>query len=193
MKRLTVACSALSLLLMFGAGTATADTFNLDFQGNAGFGLLPGNEVPPASSSAFGGETGGGITYDDVTNMLSIEFNFTGLTGGGLINAGDGGIHIHNAGSTDPFNNNGGIVFNLNSGFANVAENATSGSIDLDITLSEVQEGELLNGQYYVNIHSGAFNGGELRGNLVVSTIPEPTSATLLALGLVGLAIRRKR
>ena len=143
--------------------------------------------------SAIGGETGGGITYDDVTNMLSIEFNFTGLTGGGLIDAGDGGIHIHNAGATDPFNNNGGIVFNLNSGFANVAENATAGSIDLDITLTEVEEGELLNGQYYVNIHSGAFNGGELRGNLVVSTIPEPTSATLLALGLVGLAIRRKR
>ena len=96
-------------------------------------------------------------------------------------------------GPTNPFDNNGGIVFNLNSGFANVAENATAGSVDLDISLSEVQEGELLNGQYYVNIHSGAFNGGELRGNLVVSTIPEPASVTLLALGMVGLAIRRKR
>ena len=193
MKRLISASAALALLFMIGTGQTHADTFNLDFQGNGGFGLLPGNEVPPASSSAIGGESGAGLIYDDVTNMLSIEFSFSGLTGSGLFNAGNGGIHIHNAGSTDPFNNNGGIVFNLNPGFANVAEGATSGTIDLDITLSEAQEAELLNGQYYVNIHSGAFNGGELRGNLVQSSIPEPASAIVAGIGLLGLAIRRRR
>ncbi len=181
---------AMSVIFVTTLGQqAAADIFNLNFQGNAGFGLLPGNENPPVNSTAFGGETGGGLVYNDTTNLLSIEFSFSDLTGG-LFNAADGGIHIHDAGPTDPFDNNGLVEINLNSGFANVPQGSTSGSIDLDLTLTDAQEIELLNGQYYVNIHSGGFNGGELRGNLVV---PEPSTTLFLGAAVLGLVLRRKR
>jgi hypothetical protein len=191
MKRFLMGALTVGLTLMIVGQQSSADVFQLDFQGNAGFGILPGNENPPVASAAIGSETGGGLVYDDVTNILSLEFTFSGLTGG-LFNAGDGGIHLHDAGPTNPFNNNGGIEINLNSGFANVAQGATGGSIDLDVVLTEAQEAELLNGQYYLNIHSASFTGGELRANLVLA-IPEPTSSLVVGLGLLGLVVRRKR
>ena len=180
--------------LVFGAAgqSVQADTVFFDFQGNAGSGLLPGNENPAVVSGAVGGEFGNGLVYDDATNVLSLTFNFSGLTGGGLFNAADGGIHIHQATTAPFFSNNGGIIFNLNPGAANVALGSTMGTIDLDVTLSAAQETTLLSGAYYVNIHSGAFNGGELRGNLVVGT-PEPTAAFALGLGMIGIAVKRRR
>lgn len=172
--------------------SANANTVFPDRQGSVGSGLLPGNQPGGGvSSGAFGGEVGTGLLFDELTNELAVAFDFSGLTGGGLANAADGGIHIH-AASGDPFTTNGGVVFNLNPGAANVALGSTSGSINQSFTLTEEQKTTLLNGAYYVNIHSGAFPGGELRGNLVVG-VPEPTSALAIGIGLLGLTFRRRR
>jgi len=186
-------CFAFAVLLLAGNGAINAQIIEFDFLGNGGSGLLPGNENPGITSSAFGDETGAGITYDTATNVLSVLFDFQQLTGG-LLDAA-GGIHIHDAGAVDPLNSNGGIEFLLNEDSGSgrpVAIGSTSGTIDIDLTLSDAQEIELLNSQYYVNIHSGGFNSGELRGNLVQS-VPEPGSAGLLAFVVLTVVGNRRR
>lgn len=177
-------------LLLVSIGAAQAAMIEFDFRGNAGDGLLPGNENPPVVSTASGGETGGGLVYDTDTGMLSLEFEFDGLTGG-LFDAADGGIHLHLALPADPFGTNGGVAFNLNSGFANIAEGATGGSMDLDLALSAADEANLFAGLFYLNIHSEGSPSGELRANLV--RVSESGTLALFLAGLAGLAMRRRR
>lgn len=196
-----------SLVGLFAlAGTASAVITPFDFQGNAGFGLLPGNEIGTntpvgqgVTSPAIGGEIGDGLYFDSDTSTLEFSFEFSGLTGG-LFDAATG-IHFHitNPGA-DPFNETGGIALNLNSGTDPAVTNdtpllATDGSVSSGVVtgravLNATQIEQLFDGRFYLNIHSGQFTGGELRGNLVV--VPAPAGAALLGLaGLIG--VRRRR
>lgn len=49
----------------------------------------------------------------------------------------------------------------------------------------------LQNGQTYFNIHSNAFPGGEIRGQL--QPVPEPATLILLGTGLAGAAMRMRK
>jgi hypothetical protein len=49
---------------------------------------------------------------------------------------------------------------------------------------------DLINGLYYVNIHSSFAPGGEIRGQILL--VPEPGTGALVALGIMGLAVRRR-
>ncbi len=202
---LRVAVLAVACLATLSSGQR-ADAVVIDFElmGRAGIGLIPLNEVGanvpilPGDSSASGGETGGGFFYDTDTNVLNFEFSFSGLSGG-LFNAGSG-IHLHLATpGTDPFNETGGIVFNLNSGTdtnvtlttPTIAIGSTAGNVAGTASFTDEQEVDLFAGRYYVNIHSDQFRGGELRAN--VTAVPEPS--TLSVLGILGTvaAYRRHR
>ena len=173
-----------------------------DLAGNAGIGLLPGNEPPPGSvsSSASGGETGAGFSYDTANQTLDFAFDFQGLSGG--LRDAAGGIHFHLPGTPgDPFNNSGGIAFFLNNGAdANVslstpqiAIGSTSGSLAGTVSFANSTDliDDLLAGELYLNIHSETFPGGELRGTLV--PIPEPTAAALALVGLALFGVSRNR
>jgi len=123
-------------------------------------------EVPPNNSSATGLITG---TYDDVSNFMDITWSFQGLV------AQQTNAHIHKGARGVA----GGVVFPLQLGSPGAFQ----------VTLTSAQETDLFNELYYINIHSQAFPGGEIRGQM--KPVPEP--ATIVALGLALVALKRRR
>jgi hypothetical protein len=59
-----------------------------------------------------------------------------------------------------------------------------------DYTVAE-QMADLNNAQWYVNIHSSTFGGGEIRGQITL--VPEPGTWALAGLGLGSLLLWRRR
>ena len=70
--------------------------------------------------------------------------------------------HLHNA----PEGTNGGVMFHLLPS-PNFLQNTRGGIITGEKVLTAAQLTEIENGRTYVNIHSTAYGGGELRGQLL--------------------------
>lgn len=165
---------------------APAAVIQFDLQGVGGPGLLPTNEQPdPATGGTpgTGGELGSGIEFDDVSKVLTISVGwgsgngFTDLSGDAFA------AHIHgNADQTDF----AGVLFDMGSGLDG---SATDGTINYSTpALDAGQEADLFAGLWYVNVHTDANSGGEIRGNIV----PEPASMLLGGLGFLPLLRRRR-
>lgn len=184
----------LAALLATG-GISQATVIQLQFEGTGGLGLLPTNENGTGAevlgaSTASGSILAAGLSYDDVTQILDLNFTFAGLTTGFNEDAA-GGLHIHGPAT---FVQNAAIEINLaTSSDFNLVINADdiSGTLTGSTVLTDAQESDLLAGLYYVNIHSDEFGNGELRGNLT-SVVPEPTTAGLSLLSLLLMARRRR-
>jgi len=182
---------AVSVSLSVVATSASAAIINVDIVGKVGVGLLPGNENHGVTNGGSGGEIGAGITFDDVSKLLTLNFGwgsgngFTNLTGG----ASMGHIHgITPSPAPASFFENTGVTIGLNMlpGWNN---NFSNGGFSGTVALNAAQEAALLSGSLYLNIHTNMNPAGEIRGNLV---IPEPT--TMLAIASMGaLILRRKR
>ena len=174
-------CAAAALLFM--AVTAQAGIIQFNLQGLGGTGLLPGNVVGGNASSGSGGEVGSGITFDDVSKLLTLNIGwgsgqgFTDLSGPVTV------AHIHGPAAQ---NVNAGVAAGLT--VANGSVN--NGSIATTINASAF-EANLLAGLTYVNVHTTVYGGGEIRGNLVA--IPEPSTLILLAGAGGGLVIFRRK
>jgi hypothetical protein len=167
--------------------TASAQTLIFNLAGRAGSGLLPGNEFPNAASSTASGGANS-ILFDLGTNELTIDVEwgsgngFTDMTGNATA------MHIH--GPAD-INSNGGVLYNLGSmtGFdASASDGGFSGTVP--ISAADVQT--LLDGNMYLNVHTSANGGGELRAN-IIRAVPEPTSVAILGLLSAVAALRRRR
>lgn len=164
--------------------------------------LLGANEVPARDTPGTGRAT---VTFDDVTNILGVQADFSGLLGTTTM------AHIH---CCVPATANGPVATTVPS-FAGFPLGVTSGtySQSLDLTLATsfnpgfvtANGGNLtaaraafvtglLNGQTYFNIHTTLYPGGEIRGQLA-QAVPEPaTWATMLVgFGVIGFAARRRR
>lgn len=188
--------TALMLSALLAAPTAShalVYTYNASL---AGFKEVPSN---------FATGTGTAILdYDDKNTAALTDdtYNFAmsvfGLTGVSTM------FHIHGAATTAqngpirvsldaaPF-----VAFNVGGtllvGGNNVAAPSALFSNGAFVNLSFLNM--LRNGLAYINVHSGAFPGGEVRGQLVeVSVIPEPSTYAmwLAGLGVMGLVLRRR-
>ena len=109
--------------------------------------LTAAQEVPPTTSMGKGTAT---VMVDTATKEVSWKVEYSGLTGDALA------AHIH--GPADP-GANAGVEVNL--GAAGV-KNPLEGKQ----TVTDAQLADITGGKTYVNVHTAANKGGEIRGQL---------------------------
>jgi CHRD domain len=120
------------------AGPAFAEKMKATLSGAA--------EVPPTTSAGKGTAD---IDYDAATKKLSWKLTYSGLTGPATA------AHFHGpAGPADK------------AGVAVAIPNATTSPVEGSATLTDAQAADLTAGKYYVNIHTAANPGGEIRGQV---------------------------
>lgn len=105
--------------------------------------------LAPGAGITSTGKGAGTFTYDPATHTLTYNVTHEGLTGPAMA------AHIH--GPADAGANAGVVV-----PFA-AAVSPISGTA----TLTDAQAAELQAGKYYVNVHTAANRGGEIRGQIV--------------------------
>ena len=110
--------------------------------------LRGANEVPPIVSSGSGSVD---AAFNKDTMQLKWKVNFSGMTGPAT--AG----HFHGPAAVGA---NAGVAL----GWTNPIVTGMQGSA----TLTAAQAADLTSGKWYANVHSAAFPGGELRGQMTV-------------------------
>jgi hypothetical protein len=132
-----LATLALGAAIAF-AGPAFAEKFKATLDGKS--------EVPPATTSGTGTAD---LDYDAASKKLSWKVTYSGLSGPATA------AHFH-----------GPAEAGKNAGVAVAIPNATSSPAEGSATLTDAQAADLLAGKYYVNIHTAAHPGGEIRGQV---------------------------
>ena len=139
-------------------------------------GLSPKNEVPPVVkvSNGSGGEILGGITFDTETSTLSVAVGYGSRALFADLNGVAVAAHIHgpaSAAQTAP-----PIHDFFAAGQHLAAGTPTHGGIIFgEVVLDETQTQELLDGRYYINIHTLDNPAGEIRGQLIADINTAPT------------------
>ena len=135
--RTMLAMLALGTTVAF-AGPAFAEKMKATLDGKS--------EVPPNASAGTGTAD---IDYDAATKKLSWKLTYSGLSGPATA------AHFH--GPAEPGKNAGVAV-----AIPNATENPAEGSA----ILTDAQAADLTAGKYYVNVHTAANPGGEIRGQV---------------------------
>ena len=135
--RTMLAMLALGTTLAF-AGSAFADKMKATLDGKS--------EVPPNASAGTGTAD---IDYDAATKKLSWKLTYSGLSGPATA------AHFH--GPAEP---------GKNAGVAVAIPNAGTSPVEGSATLTDAQAADLVAGKYYVNVHTAANPGGEIRGQV---------------------------
>jgi hypothetical protein len=104
------------------------------------------SEVPPTDGKGTGNVT---ATYDTASKKLAYTIDYSGLSGPATA------AHFH---GPAPAGQNGGVA-------VPVAPPLTS-PIKGSATLDAAQANDLMAGKWYLNIHTAANKGGELRGQV---------------------------
>ncbi|MBZ5585419.1 MAG: CHRD domain-containing protein [Acidobacteriia bacterium] len=188
--RLVVSLCA-CMLVLAGVGYSSPLTFT---------GTLSGaNENPATGSPGTGSAL---VTFDPVTALLTVNVTFSGLE------AGSTASHIHccvapggTAGVATPVPTFPGFPLGVTSGtYAQTFDLTLASSFNPAFVTANggtVAGAEaafaagLENGMAYLNVHTTAFPGGEVRAFL--APVPEPVSGTLFAGALGMLWLMRRR
>ena len=135
--KVTLATLAIGAAVVF-AGPAFADKMKATLDGKS--------EVPPNTSAGTGTAD---IDYDPASKKLSWKLTYSGLSG--PVTA----AHFH-----------GPAAAGANAGVKVPIPNTASGS-EGSATLNDEQAADLVGGKYYVNVHTAANPGGEIRGQVM--------------------------
>lgn len=141
-----------------------------------------------ATQDGGGTRSGSGVFSLTMSEtVMTISGDFDGLSGT-AVNA-----HIH---GPAPTGQNAGVLYGLFN-FITFAPGNNSGSINAPVSLVDNPNGtifdipaqldQLNSGQWYFNIHSSAFGGGEIRGQIL--SVPEPSTIAMSDLGIVSFVI----
>jgi CHRD domain-containing protein len=136
--RTTLALLALGAAA-FLAGPASAEKMKA---------MLDGKSENPPNTSAGKGEAD--IDYDAATKKLTWKLTYSGLSGPATA------AHFH-----------GPAEAGKNAGVAVAIPNATTSPNEGSATLTDAQAADLMAGKYYVNVHTAANPGGEIRGQVM--------------------------
>jgi CHRD domain len=135
--------SALTVLACAGALALATPSIaaSVNFKAN----LDAATEIPPNDSKGTGAVT---ATYDTATKMLSWKGSYKDLSGPATA------AHFH-AGEVGK---NGGVAIPIT---------PNTSPLEGTATLTAEQEADLMAGKWYVNVHTAANKGGEIRGQMV--------------------------
>ena len=122
--------------------------------------LSGAREVPKNDSKGTGKLD---ATYDTATKVLNYTLTFEGLTGPATA------AHFH---GPAPRGQNAGVL-------APIGDKNPSSPVTGTVTLSEDQAKELHAGKVYVNVHTAANPGGEIRGQVTRVSGKKKTSAAM--------------
>ena len=107
--------------------------------------LKAASEVPPIDSKGTGSVT---ANFDTASKQLSWKGTVSGLSGPATA------AHFHSG----EVGKNGGVAVPIGG--------ADKGSFEGSATLTDAQAEELMTGKWYVNVHTAANKGGEVRGQV---------------------------
>jgi hypothetical protein len=137
-KKTLLAPLALAAAVAF-AGPAFADKMKV---------TLDSKSEVPANTSA--GKGTADLDYDAASKKLSWKLTYSGLSGPATA------AHFH-----------GPAEAGKNAGVAVAIPNATASPVEGSATLTDAQAADLMAGKYYINIHTAANPGGEIRGQVM--------------------------
>ena len=133
-------CSAALAMTLAAAPSVRAETISYKIA------LKGSDEVPPNTSA---GQGTADVTYDTQSKKLTWKVSYSGLTGPATA------AHFHGPAEAGK---NAGILIPIQ----NIGTSPAEGSA----TLTDAQAADLAAGRMYVNVHTAANPGGELRGQV---------------------------
>lgn len=136
----SIVLACVSTFALLASGASHADMLNL------GASLSGAAEVPPNTSAGMGQLQ---AEFDKATKTLRYTLRYSGLSG--PVKA----AHFHGPAEAGK---NAGVVLGIN----NAGESPVQGSA----VLTADQAADLLAGKWYVNVHTAANPGGEVRGQV---------------------------
>ena len=137
MTRTMYATLAFAAAVAF-SGPAFAEKFKATLDGKS--------EVPANTGTGTGTAD---IDYDAASKKMTYKLSYSGLSGPATA------AHFH-----------GPAEAGKNAGVAVAIPNATSSPAEGSATLTDAQAADLTAGKYYVNVHTQANPGGEIRGQV---------------------------
>jgi len=137
---IVAACSA-SLVILAQPGIAAPMSFKVDLNG--------AQQVPPVQTGATGTAD---LTYDPATRVLTWDVNHSGLSGPATM------AHFH--GPATQGKNAPPVIWLSEKGAA------VSNPIKGQATLTPEQAQQMTAGEWYINVHTQANPGGEIRGQV---------------------------
>jgi hypothetical protein len=135
-----ILCVGLALSALLASGVARSEEVKMKAD------LKASAEVPPNDSKGTGNAA---VTYDTAAKKLSWTVTYSGLSGPATA------AHFH-----------GPAEAGKNAGVAVPIPNQATSPVTGSATLTDAQAADLMGGKYYVNVHTAANPGGEIRGQV---------------------------